>query len=146
MQSSFTSTNHRARVVVVEDSLPDVMLLGEALKEQAVSHELIHYRDGVEAVTKLNDPAELNIPPDLIVLDLNMPKMGGLEVLANLKEMGTFEQVPVAILTSSLQPEEQAAAQKLGAARFIRKPVDLYDYLEEVGTTLRDLLALGKHI
>ncbi len=140
------SVNQLARIVVVEDSLPDVMLLGEALREQSILYELIHYRDGVEAVAKLNDPAELSVPPHLIVLDLNMPKMGGLELLANLRKTNMFDQIPIAILTSSLQPEEQAAAQKLGADRFIRKPVDLYDYLREVGGTLRDLLALGKHL
>ena len=140
------SAKQSARIVVVEDSLPDVMLLGEALREHAVPHELIHYRDGVEAVAKLNDPAELRIPPSLIVLDLNMPRMSGLEVLANLRKTVTYDQVPIAILTSSLQPEEQAAAQKLGAARFIRKPVDLYDYLEKVGGALRDLLVSGKHL
>jgi CheY-like chemotaxis protein len=140
------SINRSVRIVVVEDSLPDVMLLGEALKEHAVSHELIHYRDGVEAVTKLNDPAGLRIPPSLIVLDLNMPRMGGLEVLANLRKTSVYDQVPIAILTSSLQPDEQAAAQRLGADRFIRKPVDLYDYLEKVGGTLRDLLTSGKRL
>jgi|SRR4051794_17162431 len=140
------SINESARIVVVEDSLPDVMLLGEALKEYAVPHEIIHYRDGVEAVTKLNDSIGSRIPPNLIVLDLNMPRMSGLEVLANLRKTGAFAKVPIAILTSSLQPEEQATAQKLGADRFIHKPVDLYDYLKEVGGTLRDLLALGRHL
>ena len=145
MQPVPDAINQSARIVVVEDSLPDVMLLREALKEQAVPHELIHYRDGVEAVTKLNDPAGLRIPPNLIVLDLNMPKMGGLEVLANLRKTSVFDQVPIAILTSSLQPNEQAAAHKLGADRFIRKPINLHDYLAEVGEALRDLLTLRKH-
>jgi CheY-like chemotaxis protein len=140
------SINYRARIVVVEDSLPDVMLLGEALTEKEVPHELIHCRDGVEAVKKLNDLSKPESRLDLIVLDLNMPRMGGLELLANLRKMGMFSQVPVAILTSSLRPDEQATAQKLGADRFIRKPVDLYDYLEEVGGTLRDLLALQTNL
>lgn len=140
------SINPSVRIVVVEDSLPDVLLLGEALKEHAVQHELIHYRDGVEAVTKLNDPAGLRIPPSLIVLDLNMPRMGGLEVLANLRKTSVYDQVPIAILTSSMQPEEQAIAQKLGADRFIRKPIDLYDYFEKVGGTLRELLTTGKRL
>src|SRR4051794_5531976 len=107
------SISGSARIVVVEDSLSDVMLLTEALNEHAVPHELIHYRDGVEAVAKLNDPAALKPPPNLIVLDLNMPKMGGLEVLERLRRTNAFVQVPVAILTSSLQPEEQAAARRL---------------------------------
>lgn len=133
-------------MVVVEDSLPDVMLLAEALKEKKVSHELIHYSDGVEAVAKLNELRDTRVHPDLIVLDLNMPRMGGLELLANMRKLGILKQVPVAILTSSLQPKEQAAAQKLGAVRFIRKPVDLYDYIEEVGGTLQELLALRKNL
>lgn len=140
------SINSSVHIVVVEDSLPDVLLLGEALREHAVSHELIHYRDGVEAITKLNDPAGLRISPRLIVLDLNMPRMGGLEVLANLRKTSIYDQVPIAILTSSMQPEEQAIAQRLGADRFIRKPVDLYDYFEKVGGTLRELLNNGKRL
>ena len=127
-------------VVVVEDSLPDVLLLQEALREQSIAYTMTHFKDGVEALNALTSEASSAAMPDLIVLDLNMPRMGGLELLANLKSNQVLTGVPVAILTSSMQPEEKEAARRLGANRFVRKPVDLYDFLDEVGKALRYLL------
>jgi CheY-like chemotaxis protein len=136
--SSLVSPVH---VVVVEDSLPDVMLVEEALREQAIPYSLTHFKDGVDALQGLTTQTQVGALPDLIVLDLNMPRMGGLELLANLKGNGIFRDVPVVILTSSLQPEEKEEAHRLGATGFVRKPVDLYDFLQEVGRALRELLA-----
>lgn len=137
MGSSIVSPVH---IVVVEDSLPDVMLVEEALKAQAIDYSITHFKDGVEALNALTDGEGTVSTPDLIVLDLNMPRMGGLELLGNLKRTASFRSIPVVILTSSLQPEEKEQARKLGANRFVRKPVDLYDFLDEVGRTLRDML------
>ena len=137
MTSSIVSP---ANIVVVEDSLPDVMLVEEALKAQAIHYSITHFKDGVEALNALTNESSTAVMPDLIVLDLNMPRMGGLELLGNLKRNISFHTVPIVILTSSLQPEEKEQARKLGANRFVRKPVDLYDFLDEVGCTLRDML------
>jgi CheY-like chemotaxis protein len=129
-------------VVVIEDNAPDVMLLEESLCGHDIRYEITHYRDGVEAVYQL---AHLHTaPPDLIVLDLNMPKMGGLEVLEDIKKNEKLANVPVAILTSSLAPEERQRAQELGANRFMRKPVDLYEYLKQVGDMVRELVPAQK--
>src|SRR5579875_1357537 len=131
------------RVVVIEDNAPDVMLLEESLSGQNIRYEITHFRDGVEAISHLTDSH--GVPtPDVIVLDLNMPKVGGLEVLENIKKHEHLSSVPVAILTSSLAPEERERAQKLGANRFLRKPVDLYDYLTQVGDMVRELIPDSK--
>jgi CheY-like chemotaxis protein len=116
------------------------MLVEEALREQSISYRLTHFKDGVDAWLGLTGDQSLGARPDLIVLDLNMPRMGGLELLANLKKHPAFGDVPVVILTSSLQPEEKEEAHRLGATQFVRKPVDLYDFLQEVGRALRELL------
>ena len=131
------------RIVVVEDNFPDVMLVGESLQSLSIEHELVHYSDGEEAMAQLWGSEANSRNPDVIVLDLNMPKVGGLEVLARLKKSGDLSAVPVAILTSSLSPEERSEAQRLGADRFLRKPVDLYDYLDQVGSMLQDLILIG---
>lgn len=116
------------------------MLVEEALKAQAIDYSLTHFKDGVEALNGLRQPNLSSPAPNLIVLDLNMPRMGGLELLGNLKREPAFRTTPIVILTSSLQPEEKDQARKLGANRFVRKPVDLYDFLDEVGRTLREML------
>ncbi len=131
------------RIVVVEDNFPDVMLVGESLLSLSIEHELIHYRDGAEAIKQLCGLGSESQYPDVIVLDLNMPKVGGLEVLRCIKRSQDLSNIPVAVLTSSLSPNERAEAQGLGADRFLRKPVDLYDYLNQVGSMLQDLILIG---
>ena len=137
------SPNAPVLIVVVEDNFPDVMLVGESLNSQSIEHEIVHYSDGAEAINELCGPNPKSSYPDVIVLDLNMPKVSGLEVLASIKRCRDLSNVPVAILTSSLSPEERAAADLLGADCFLKKPVDLYDYLQQVGTMLRDLISRG---
>ena len=128
------------RVIVVEDNGSDVILVSEALTAQQITHTIVHYRDGVEAARQLCDKP-ITEPPDLIILDVNMPRMNGLELLAHLKKVEKLNGVPVAMLTSSLEPEEHEEANRLGVDRYLRKPVDLYEYLDEIGRQLRDLLS-----
>lgn len=130
-----------AHITVVEDNTPDVMLLGESLRAHGVAYRMTHYKDGEEAVKKMCDePGGKAIPPDLIVLDLNMPRMGGLEVLKRLKRDEMLAAVPVVILTSSEARQERDDALRLGAERFLQKPVDLNEYLERVGAVLLEYL------
>ncbi len=131
------------RILVVEDNLPDVMLIGESLREQNIEFELTHYRDGEEALLKLHESRQ---PFDLIILDLNMPRIGGLEVLERLRREKEFATVPVMVLTSSLAPEEQSDARRLGASRYLKKPADLYEFLSEVGIMVRELMQSSSEI
>ena len=130
-------------VVVVEDSLPDVMLVEESLKAQAVDYLLTHFRNGAEAVNALTRESTSLTMPDVIVLDLNIPGMSGLDCLGCLKQHPMLGSIPVIVLTASLQPQEREQAQRLGANRFVNKPIDLYDFLDEVGRALRDMLRCG---
>ncbi|MBV8831715.1 MAG: response regulator [Acidobacteriaceae bacterium] len=136
--------DNRARIVIVEDNSPDVLLVSESLSAQSIDHELIHFRDASEAMDKLADLGTTADTPDVIIVDLNMPRMSGLEFLGKLKEQRTLSGVPIAVLTSSLSPEERDEAERLGADRFLRKPIDLYEYLDEVGTMISDLIRLRR--
>lgn len=120
--------------------MPDVMLVEESLKAQAIDYSITHYKDGVEALHALTGGASAITRPDLIVLDLNMPRMNGLELLQSLRSDSQFGNIPIVILTSSLRTEEKERARKLGATRFVRKPIDLYDFLDEVGRMFSDML------
>ena len=132
-----------ARVVIIEDNPPDVTLVGESLTAQSIEHVLIHYRDAAEAMKHLG-PGSSGTNLDVIIIDLNMPRMSGLDLLAYLKKQQALSDVPIAVLTSSLSPEERDEAERIGADRFVRKPIDLYEYLNEVGGMLRDLIQLRR--
>jgi CheY-like chemotaxis protein len=131
-------------IVVVEDNTPDVVLLEECLSARSISFEMQHFKDGAEAITHLfGESSAAAKLPDVIVLDLNMPKINGLELLARLKNHERFAGVPVAVLTSSLAPEEQAEAERMGADRYLRKSADLDEFLREAGNMIYEL-ACGK--
>lgn len=132
-----------ARVLVIEDNAPDVMLIEESLREQKIPYQLTHFKDGEEAVNHLSEQQEL-ASFDIVILDLNMPRLGGLEVLQKLRENLASSKVPVVVLTSSLAADEQREAKRLGADRYIKKPADLYQFLSEVGGLVRELLEEGR--
>lgn len=138
----------RMRLVVIEDNAPDVMLIGEALAGSPSPFEIVHYSDGEEAIAGLTADVSAGTLPDLVVLDLNMPKVNGLEVLERIKQENSLSSVPVLVLTSSSAPEERREAERLGADRYLRKPFDLYEFLDQVGAILRELIpaAKGKEI
>jgi len=83
--------------------------------------------------------------PDLIVLDLNVPKNDGLEILEALRGNQAFTNVPIAVLSSSSSPRDIARAQRMGVERFIAKPPDLEEYMQ-IGTQLRQLMAVGQEL
>jgi len=130
------------QIVVIEDNPADVLLIREALKEQGLEFILRVIEDGQEAVTFACREENLDRAtlPDLIVLDLNLPKYSGKEILKCLRESTELAQAPVAILTSSDLPQDRLDAARLGANRYIRKPVTLEEFMQ-VGAILKELLA-----
>lgn len=132
--------NPMLRVLVVEDNLPDVLLIEESLREMGYAFELIHYADGEEAVSKLTAAQSEQAPFNVVILDINMPRISGLEVLSGLRGSEQFQGTPVLVLTSSLSPAEQKEALRLGASGFAQKPTDLYEFLNEVGGKVRELV------
>src|SRR5438270_6270776 len=107
------------KILVIEDNTPDVVLIGEALDEHGVAHQITHFRDGEEALAHMRNSDPHKPAYQLVILDLNMPKIGGLDVLAAIRNSPAFKDVPFLVLTSSLAPDEQREAKRLGADRYL---------------------------
>lgn len=128
------------KLVLIEDNPADVKLLREALKFANIAADLIHFSDGVEAVENLRSEARgWQPPPDLVFLDLNMPRLNGFDVLERIRCTPCCTSVPVAIFTSSHSPGDVERATTLRANRFIRKPTELFQFFEVVALAVREL-------
>ncbi len=113
-------------ILLVEDSATDVMLAEEALAEGKVRNHLHVVKDGVEAMAFLRQqgPYAASPRPDLVLLDLNMPRKDGREVLAEVKADPSLKQIPVVVLTTSRAEQDVLKAYGLHANCYITKPVD----------------------
>ncbi|MGA8028450.1 MAG: response regulator [Bryobacteraceae bacterium] len=122
-----------SKILLVEDSPSDVRLIREALKESNVPVSINVARDGVEAMDYLHQ-AEIGLAqrPDLVLLDLNLPRKNGREVLAEIKGSPNLRSIPVLIMTSSRSDEDVSQAYALNANCYITKPADLQDYVNVV--------------
>ncbi len=120
------------RILLVEDNPGDIRLTQEAIKEGPVQHELYVAKDGVEALDFLHKKERyLNAPtPDIILLDLNLPRKDGREVLAEIKADDNLKLIPVVILTTSDAEQDILRSYTLHANCFITKPVDLDAFIE----------------
>lgn len=117
-------------ILLVEDDLADALLIEEALLHGGTHRRIAQVSDGVEALERLNDPA---VPrPDLILLDLNMPRMNGRELLHVLKNDENLKVIPTVVLTTSGAPEDVAAAYRNHSNAYITKPVNLDDFTHAV--------------
>jgi two-component system, chemotaxis family, response regulator Rcp1 len=123
-------------ILLVEDNPGDVRLTVEALREGKVRNHLSVVGDGVEALAYLRrEGAHAEAPrPDLILLDLNLPKVNGLEVLAAIKGDDNLRRIPVVVLTTSKAEEDVVRTYDLHANCFISKPVDLERFIQVVKT------------
>src|SRR3954463_11019366 len=121
------------RILLVEDSPSDARLIREALKETALQVQITLARDGVEAMEYLRQ-SEVGLVnrPDIILLDLNLPRKNGREVLAEVKAAPHLKQIPVLIMTSSKADEDIRQAYSLNANCYITKPANLQDYVNVV--------------
>lgn len=118
-------------ILLVEDNAGDVRLTREAFKEGKVRNNLNVAADGVEAMAFLHRQGRYaDMPrPDLILLDLNLPRKDGREVLAEIKQDPQFQRIPVVILTTSQAEQDILRSYNLHANCYITKPVDLVKFL-----------------
>lgn len=121
-------------ILMAEDNLDDVELTREALHDSKLAINLIHVNDGVEALAYLRrqPPFTDAVTPDLFLLDLNMPRKDGREVLNELRKDPELRHLPVVILTTSGAKEDVSAAYELNANCYIQKPVDFDQFIKVV--------------
>lgn len=117
----------RKTILLVEDNQADIRLVQEALKNSAITYEMAIVRDGVAAMTYLRQEGEYASAsrPDLIILDLNLPKKDGREVLAEIKTSDRFKRIPVIVLTTSKNEDDIYQSYELNANCFITKSRNL---------------------
>jgi CheY-like chemotaxis protein len=122
------------QVLLVEDSAADVRLTQEALRDAKVLNELSVARDGEEALDFLHQRGKFSEAPrpDMVILDLNLPKRDGREVLIDMKGDELLRSIPVAVLTTSSAHRDVVESYKLGANCYLTKPVDLQQFLSVV--------------
>jgi CheY-like chemotaxis protein len=118
------------KILLVEDSIADIELTLDALSEAKVANEVAVERDGAAAIRYLQDPS--NEIPDLVILDLNLPRMTGHEVLAAMRSHDAMRRIPVAVLTTSSAEADVAKTYDLGANCFLTKPVDVDQFVHVV--------------
>lgn len=117
-------------VLIVEDNANDELLALRALKRADVSMRVDIARDGEEAVEYLADGGRGC--PDLVLLDLKLPRMNGLEVLKRIRSDEKTRRVPVVVLTSSNEEADLSGCLDAGANSFVRKPVDFSEYMDKI--------------
>ncbi|MDX6218898.1 MAG: hypothetical protein QOJ48_579 [Frankiales bacterium] len=114
-------------ILLVEDSLADIEMTLEALEGAKVANEVTVVRDGAAAMALLTDRTKPR--PDLVILDLNLPRMTGHEVLSRMREDEVLRRMPVAVLTTSSAEADVAKTYDLGANCFLTKPVDIDQFV-----------------
>lgn len=115
-------------ILLVEDDQVDTMTVKRALKEIHVSNPLVHVENGEEAVNYLRDSQREK--PCIMLLDLNMPIMNGIEFLQVVKHDDQLKRIPVVVLTTSEEQQDKVSSFNLGVAGYMAKPVDYRQFVE----------------
>ena len=124
-------------ILLVEDNPDDEALTLRALKKNNITNKIVVARDGVEALdylfgTGMYAGRDTSVEPELILLDLKLPKIDGFEVLKKLRADGRTRLLPVVILTSSKEQQDVVNGYGLGANSYVRKPVDFEQFVDSV--------------
>ena len=130
---------HKVDILLVEDNANDAELTMRALRHNKIVNDILLAEDGVEALDILfcrdsyKDRSFSN-PPKLVLLDLKLPKISGMEVLKKLKSDSRTAKIPIVILTSSIESNDLKRCYEMGANSYIVKPYDLEDFTKAVST------------
>jgi CheY-like chemotaxis protein len=127
------------QIVLVEDNPADVYLFQKALEGAEVNCQITVLSDGGQAMAFARTSATSDALPDLIILDLNLPRNGGVEVLHAIRNNHTLASIRVVVTSSSSSPRDQQRVEQLGIDRYLSKPPDLEDFLA-LGFILKDIL------
>lgn len=131
----------KIQILLIEDNPADVYLLRRAFAAAELECEVKHFEDGAEALAFVRglEGDVTAYSPDLAILDLNLPKNDGVEVLQAIRASRAFFDVPVAVLSSSASPRERARIEQFGIGCYITKPADFDEFLK-IGPALRELI------
>jgi two-component system, response regulator len=138
-------------ILLVEDNPDDQALLLRAMKKNHIANEIVIANDGVEALDYLfargkfegRDPSA---DPEVMLLDLKLPKIGGFEVLQAMRAEERTKYIPVVVLTSSAEEEDMIRSYDLGANSFVQKPVDFEEFVEAAASLGLYWLVLNKPV
>lgn len=119
-------------VLLVEDDVIDAMTVRRAFRDLNLTNPLAHVTDGEQAVDYLRDPA--NPTPCVILLDLNMPRMNGVEFIAIVKADPALQMIPIVVFTTSTDRSDVAESYRHNVAGYIVKPVDYRNFVEVIAT------------
>jgi chemotaxis family two-component system response regulator Rcp1 len=129
----------RYRLLVVEDNPGDIVLIRKALRDQEIPAEVTVCADGETAI-RLIDSMQAGALPDAIILDLALPRAGGIDVLRTLTFRPSFVDVPIMIFTSSPSLADKKRVQLLNRVRYIQKPTGVDNFLNEVSQNVKAML------
>lgn len=137
-----------AAILLIEDNPDDVALTLRALAKNGIREDIVVARDGCEGLdylfgTGTHAQRDIRRPPQIVLLDLKLPKLDGLEVLRRLRADPRTRLQPVAILTTSNEQQDVVASYELGANSYIRKPVDFTQFSDAIGQLGRYWLRLN---
>ena len=127
-------------ILLAEDNIGDILLVQQALEEHRIEHQLHLVRDGAEAlayVARMGETGEVPCP-DLVLLDLNLPKVEGWEVLSELRKHPDCAHTPVIVVTSSEMQKDRERLAELGVTRYFKKPSDFEAFLK-LGGVVREV-------
>ena len=121
--------NKVLKIMLIEDDMIEVMKLNRAISSLELSHKIIEANNGEEALKLLKEKDNI---PDIILLDLNMPKINGIEFLSILKKHDTLKYVPTIILTTSSNQRDLLACYEIGVAGYVLKPLKYEEYVSKI--------------
>jgi len=124
--------NEKISILLVEDDHVDIMTIKRAFKDLKITNPVNVCENGLEALDFLRNPQKQF--PGVILLDLNMPKMNGIEFLQEIKDDEQFKSIPVVVLTTSKEEQDKVESFKLGVAGYMIKPVDYLQFVEIIRT------------
>jgi CheY-like chemotaxis protein len=132
-------------ILLVEDNAADIYLFRQALEQAGLTSELTVITDGADALAFATSEGKDSAGrvPDLLVLDLNLPKVGGCEILEALRQNANLSNLAVAVMTSSPASQDYQRCTELGVARYVTKPLELEDFLR-IGEVVKQVLLENK--